>query len=92
MESIRQVMSSASHGIVIRMVDGRAYDIPHPDAESLDPARDARAISPRPPATSFVIYTHPAQERRLFKAPMVAQIKKRPAQGQAGRGSRRKSA
>jgi len=87
LEAIRNFVQTHPEGIVIRMVDGTRYTIPHRDYLSFGAPK--KTLS----GTSFVLYeTGDISSMRLLNALLVAEVLPLGKNGGTAKGKRRKSA
>jgi hypothetical protein len=72
LKSIRDFVSSHPHGVLIKMVDGTKYEVPHRDYIWMGPPPEART-GRGPHSTSFIVHTK-NDEMRLVNALLVTEI------------------
>lgn len=86
--SVRKIVNESPHGVIVRMIDGMEYRLPHRDFVNLGPPPEVR--SPRSPhATSFFVWEDDGA--RLVNALLVKEIVPMPARRNGGkRGSKKK--
>lgn len=92
LESIRKFVQDHPDGVIIRMVDGTKYPIPHRDWISFGPP--AKSITGKDVlrGTSFIVYDEPGGVfgMKLVNAMLVAEVSPMKQNGRAG-GKRRKA-
>lgn len=95
LESIRKFVHDHPDGVLIRMIDGTTFRIPHRDWISFGPP--AKSISGKDTlrGTSFIVYEEPGGVfgMRLVNAMLVADVQPigKNGNGHDGRGKGRKS-
>ncbi len=95
LESIRQFVQQNPEGVVVRMVDGRVYEIPHRDYITFGPERTTASARRGPHATTFIVWEGDAFF--LVNALLVAEVSALKANGNGhkkgppGKGRTKKS-
>jgi hypothetical protein len=93
-EAIRHFMDEHPDGIVVRMVDGSEFKIPHRDYVSFGPPRDTPAANRGRYATAFIVYDIDDDLRmRMVNALLVKDLQawERGKNGSSRSGGRKKS-
>jgi len=85
--ALRKIVQDHPEGVVIRLVDGTKYEVPHRDFISLGPPPEMR--SPRSAhATSFLIWD--GEGMRLVNALVVAEVVPIQQNGKNGKNGHKK--
>lgn len=94
-EAIRSFMDGHPDGIVVEMVDGKQFKIPHRDYVSFGPPRDVPGANRGRYATAFIVYDIDDDLRmRMLNALLVKELhalERRNGNGSHKKGPRKKS-
>lgn len=91
LEAIRKFVQDHPDGVVIRMIDGATFDIPHRDYISFGPPRELSGGKRVVTGTSFLVFEGGGVESmRLLNALLVAEVTPLKSNGN-GSHSKRKS-
>src|SRR5438105_11617404 len=90
-EAIRDFLEQHPDGILVRMIDGTEYRVPHRDYVSFGPLRDIKGKPRVRFPTSFVVYDLNEHLRmRLVNAVLVAEVVPLEHRRNGGNGKRGK--
>lgn len=93
LEAIRKFVQDHPDGVVLRMIDGTKYKIPHRDYISFGAPKKTLSGKEIVTGTSFILYeTGEVASMRLLNAMLVAEVLPLGKNGSSSKGKRRKSA
>lgn len=88
LESIRDYLDQHPEGVLVRMIDGTEYRVPHRDYASFGPLGESKVTPRGRNATSFIVYDVNNDLRmKLVNALLVKEVV--PMQGKGGSSGRR---
>jgi hypothetical protein len=90
-KALREFVNEHPNGVVIRMVDGTEYRLPHRDYAWFTPGAGSPGGSGSRFATAFWLHDPDKDETRLVNAMLVREVAPLHAGGSNGRGKNRRS-